>query len=170
MQPQVIAPPRHLQISNSHVRRSFAISRRICVRAIPKLPLEMRGRGAPQGATGNRVAIRNEADHATPCGAPQRRFLAGERAFGGLGRRPSGTPTEQRLSPPLAHPASASQWRGFVVSPDADPRPPEPLLARQGRRRRIPVHCTNASRSAPHDRNGMDYNLNRNYVALIYLT
>ena len=27
-----------------------------------------------------------------------------------------------------AYPASASQWQGFVVSPDADPRPPESCL------------------------------------------
>ena len=57
----------------------------------------------------------------------------------------------------FACPASASQWRGFVVSPDADPRPPEPLRAKQGRRRRILLHSQDALESAPREQDGIGY-------------
>ncbi|MEH2469360.1 hypothetical protein V1281_001390 [Nitrobacteraceae bacterium AZCC 2161] len=134
------------------------------VRVVPPRP--MRGSGAPKGAGAAFVAWRRcraraTTPRASPFGAPPRLFCSRDRASG-YGRQdnpPAATvPHPAGFRPPYPHPSNRHSGRASVVGPDGYPRPPESVGASHVRRRRLPPHFKNASRSAPHGRDREDYN------------
>jgi hypothetical protein len=147
----LVDPPAVAELTFAHAPSA---SRRRANRASPCAPRRPRGMARRQarrvvqsrtarGVRGRRLcAHRLSARHrgVSVRGAVLPGTWPGHRA---CARRPGGFP-------PVPVPRPADKVRQSpVVGPDGDPRPPEPVLARHDRRRRIPLHIQNASRSAP---------------------
>jgi len=111
------------------------------------------GDDAPKGAIGSFLAFRSGlakalAIRASPFGAPSRLFCSRDRASGYWAGLMKVLRSGQAFA--CLHPHPSSRFRQSpVVGPDGDPRPPESVLARHVRGRRIQTPPRKRPREAP---------------------
>jgi hypothetical protein len=116
-------------------------------------PATNEGDDAPKGANLVVLAYRSGlakalAIRASPFGAPSRLFCSRDRASGYWAGLMKVLCSGQAFA--CLHPHPSSRFRQSpVVGPDGDPRPPESVLAKHGRGRRIQTPLRKRPREAP---------------------
>ena len=149
-----------LHLSNSHAipwknltAHAPSVSRPWRKAGGPVFPLNNEGDDAPKGANLVVLACRSGlakalAIRASPFGAQSRLFCSRDRASGYWAGLMKVQCSGQAFA--CLHPHPSSRFRQSpVVGPDGDPRPPESVLARHVRRRRIQTPLRKRPREAP---------------------
>jgi hypothetical protein len=148
-----------LQLSNSHVIPwKISPPTRLPYRAFGAKRVDRFSPSTMRGMTRRKAQLQHSrvslrlaktlAIRASPFGAPSRLFCSRDRASGYWAGLMKVLRSGQAFA--CLHPHPSSRFRQSpVVGPDGDPRPPESVLARHVRRRRIQTPLRKRPREAP---------------------